>query len=43
MNIFVIIVCLIFPCESLLQEDREDPPMTEQDFRDKCEQACGRG
>jgi hypothetical protein len=43
MNTFVIIVCLMFPCEFPPQEDKDDPPMTEQEFQDKCEQACGRG
>jgi len=42
---FAIIVCLLQPCVPPFAVD-EDPPevqMTEEEFREKCERACGRG
>ena len=42
MTIFVIIVCLLIPCDHF-SDPPEEPQITEQEFYDKCERACGGG
>ena len=41
-NLIICIHLFFAPCE-LIQEPPEPPGMTEEEFRDKCERACGRG